>query len=244
MNLDIDVSKICVIIPCYNEQESISKVLDDLDRYLHGATFVVINDCSRDNTIAVAMASGKAEVINLPSNLGIGGAVQTGLKYAYRNGFKYALKFDGDGQHKAEEIIRLLEPIVQKKADVTIGSRFLDCSHGFQSTALRRIGIKIFRLINSLLIGQWITDNTSGFRAYNYEALKFLADKYPAFDYPEPEEVVLLGRNHFRLCEISTPMAARAGGTSSINAYQSIYFMLKVLFAVFMVALRPAVRRR
>ncbi len=240
----MDLTKICVIIPCYNEQDSIQIVLENLDKNLHGATFVVINDCSRDNTVAVAKATGKAEVISLPSNLGIGGAVQTGLKYAYRNGFKYALKFDGDGQHKAEEIISLLQPIVERKADVTIGSRFLDGTHGFKSTMTRRIGIKIFRLVNSLLIGQWITDNTSGFRAYNYEALKFLADKYPAFDYPEPEEVVLLGRNHFRLREVSTPMEARAGGTSSITAYKSVYFMLKVLFAVFMVALRPAVRRK
>lgn len=238
-------SEICVIVPCYNEEASIAGVLRNLAEHLPEAKVVVIDDGSKDNTIAVAEQSDNAVVLKLPVNLGIGGAVQTGLKYAARNGYRYAVKFDGDGQHKAEEIATLLKPISEQRADVVIGSRFVDeKSVGFKSTFSRRLGIKMFRWVNSLLIGQTITDNTSGFRAYNYNALQFLATHYPSFDYPEPEEVVLLGKNRFNIIEVSTPMEARTGGSSSISGYKSLYFMLKVMLAVLMVAIRPPIKRR
>lgn len=235
---------ICVIVPCFNEEDNILKVLDDLSHHLPGCRIVVINDASTDGSAKKVSQNPLAELISLPCNLGIGGTVQTGLKYAARHGFKYAVKFDGDGQHKASEIASLMKPVLDGIADVSIGSRFIGTGEGFQSTLPRRIGIGVFRILNSLLIGQIVTDNTSGFRAYNELALNFLARHYPSFDYPEPEEVVLLGRNSFRITEVSTPMEARNGGVSSINTMKSVYYMIKVILAILMVSIRPKLRRR
>ena len=145
--------------------------------------------------------------------------MQAGFKYASRHGYDIAFQFDGDGQHLTSEIKPLLEPILKNDADVTIGSRFCVKTGGFQSTLLRRGGIKIFQLLNTLLIKQKITDNTSGFRAYRREAIHFLADQYPS-DYPEPEAVLLLGRNGFRLKEVSVRMQERKEGKSSISGHK------------------------
>ncbi len=234
-------SDLCIIVPCYNESGSIAQVVKSLAEELPGACILVVDDRSGDNTEAVARSTGLATVVSLPVNLGVGGAVQTGFKYAVRRHYKYAVKFDGDGQHPAGAIKELLRPLQENRADVVIGSRFLD-EGGFKSSFVRRIGIVVFRVVNSLLIGQLITDNTSGFRAYNRKSLRFMEKYYPAFDYPEPEEVVLLGRNDFRICEIPVQMSARSAGHSSINVKRSFYFMFKVLFAVLMVALRPKVK--
>ena len=236
--------KILIIIPCYNESESIDAVLKDLHSLNSSWDLLVINDCSKDKTSDVAKKSGFATVLNLPCNLGIGGGVQTGLIYADRNGYDIAMKFDGDGQHQASEIVTLLNPIIKGDADVTIGSRFCKKHDGFKSTFTRRIGIKIFEVVNSILIKQKITDNTSGFRAYNRNAIEFLADHYPAFDYPEPEEVILLGRNSFKFHEVFTEMQERTGGTSSIYGYKSVYFMIKVLLSVLMVSIRAPKSKR
>ncbi len=233
---------LCVIVPCHNEERSIGGVLDDLASSLPGATLLVVDDASEDSTWAVASGRG-AVALRLAVNLGIGGAVQTGLMYAVRNGFRYAIKFDGDGQHLACEIPALLKPVLAGEADLSIGSRFIGEGGGFKSTFARRIGIWIFCLVNSLLIRKLITDNTSGFRAYGPDALAFAAKQYPSFDYPEPEEVVLMGRNGFRIVEVPAEMAPRAAGSSSINFKRSIYYMGKVLLAVFMTALRPRMRR-
>jgi len=234
--------KICVIVPCHNEGGCIGKVLDDLASALPGATLLVVDDASDDDSSGIASGRG-AVALRLPVNLGIGGAVQTGLKYAVRNGFRYAVKFDGDGQHLASELPALLKPVLAGEADLSIGSRFLGEVEGFKSTFARRIGIWIFRLVNSLLIGKLVTDNTSGLRAYGPAALDFAARHYPSFDYPEPEEVVLMGRNGFEIVEIPVEMAPRLAGSSSINFKRSVYFMGKVLLAVFMTAMRPRIRK-
>jgi glycosyltransferase involved in cell wall biosynthesis len=233
--------KILIIVPAYNEANSIVSVIESLNRTNSAWDIMIVNDCSTDNTGSLAEKTGKAYVVNLPCNLGVGGAVQTGFKFASRNNYEYAVKFDGDGQHRAEEIESLLEPVLNNTSDVVIGSRFIENQHGFKSTRLRRIGIALFRLVNSLLISQEITDNTSGFRAYNRKAIKFLADHYPSFDYPEPEEVILLKKNDFSIQETFAAMRERQKGQSSISSTKSFYYIVKVLLAVIMTSIRPKI---
>lgn len=243
----MNTGKMALVIPCYNEEACIAAVLERLGKLQPEALLVVVNDASADQTAAIvrkcAEDNSRVILLDLPVNLGIGGAVQAGFRYAVRNGCEYGIKIDGDGQHPAESIPRLLEPLYRGEADMVIGSRFLD-KNGFQSTWLRRVGIGIFRILNSLLIGQTIVDNTSGFRAYNRAALCFAAENYPSFDYPEPEEVILMARNGFRICEIPVEMLERQGGMSSINPRRAVYYMCKVIFAVLMAALRPSERRK
>ena len=234
------MSKILIIVPAFNEAKNILNVINSLKNENNFWDIIVINDGSSDETGYIANSSGKAFVINLIFNLGIGGAVQTGFKFAYRNGYDIAIQFDGDGQHIASEVNKLLNPIIEGSADVVIGSRFLGKNNGWKSTLSRRIGIKTFYLINSILIKQKITDNTSGFRAYNKRAIKFLSANYPT-DYPEPEAVILLGRNGFVINEVFTPMKQREGGKSSIYGIKSAYYMIKVLLSVFFTFVRPKI---
>ncbi|NJC88106.1 MAG: DUF2304 family protein [Desulfuromonas sp.] len=231
---------ILVVVPAYNEEQSIARVLEDLASLPISLDILVINDGSTDRTSSVAGTTGRARVIDLPKNLGIGGAVQTGFKYADRNGYDIAVQFDGDGQHLASEIPKLLEALRSESASMVIGSRFLREDSGYRSTFARRIGIRLFQVVNSLLIGQRITDNTSGFRAYDRRAIEFLARHYPV-DYPEPETVILLGRNGFTIAEVPTRMVERQGGVSSIAGVTAGYYMSKVLLAVLMTAMRKPV---
>lgn len=229
-----------IIVPAYNESANIVDVIMSLSNHSNEWDIVVINDCSEDNTAELVMATKKAFLLNLPVNLGIGGTVQSGFKFAAIYNYDLAVQFDGDGQHLASEIPKLLNPIFRGQADVVIGSRFLQKHKGWKTTPLRRAGIKIFELVNFLLINERITDNTSGFRAYNRKAIEFLARQYP-LDYPEPEAVILLGRNNFKITETFVKMQERGGGSSSISGLQSVYYMLKVLLAIFMNAIRPKV---
>lgn len=231
--------KLLAIVPAYNEEKNVGPVIESLKEEMPALNIVVINDGSADDTSVTAAETKKALVIDLPCNLGIGGAVQTGFLYAVKEGYEAAFQFDGDGQHVASEVDKILAPILAGEADVVIGSRFLAGNRGFRSTLNRRAGIKIFEWVNSIFIGQRITDNTSGFRAYNKKALIFLSRYYPS-DYPEPEAVILLGRNGFRLKEVSVEMKERTSGRSSITAFRSLYYMVKVLLAIFVTALRPA----
>jgi glycosyltransferase involved in cell wall biosynthesis len=237
-----NLMRILVIIPAYNEAANIVRVIASVRAEYPAADILVVNDGSLDQTGQQAEKTGQAKVINLPCNLGIGGAVQTGFKFARLGEYDVALQFDGDGQHLASEISSLLAPIESGQADVVIGSRFHSDSRGFKSTPIRRIGIKIFSLLNSLLIRQKITDNTSGFRAYNKKALQFLAEYYPS-EYPEPEAVILLGKNGFRMREIPVHMLERQGGQSSIRGVLAVYYMLKVLLGIFMGAVRAKIGR-
>lgn len=226
-----------VIVPAYNEAKVISRVIEDLRSVDIPLDILVVNDGSADATSAQARATGKAQVVDLPKNLGIGGAVQTGFKYAARNGYRIAIQFDGDGQHLAAEVPKLLARLGQGDVNMVIGSRFLEKHAGYRSTFVRRLGIRVFEALNSLLIGQRITDNTSGFRAYDQSAIHILARHYPV-DYPEPEAVILLGRNGFRIAEVFTQMRERQEGGSSIAGLKGGYYMIKVILAVMMTALR------
>ncbi len=233
--------KYIIIIPAYNESDTIAAVVDSLDDLAMELDILVINDGSEDDTAIRARACKRAGVIDLACNLGIGGAVQTGFIYAARNNFDIAVKFDGDGQHLASEIEVLLQALQGKEVDVVIGSRFLT-DGGFKSTFSRRFGIRLLELVNSFCLGRRLRDNTSGFRAYNRRAIEFLAENYPAIDYPEPEEVVLLARNGFNIVETAVAMAPRQGGNSSISPGRSLHYMAKVLLAILMTHLRPVVK--
>jgi len=225
--------KTLAIVPAYNEAHNIIFVINDLYEHHPEIDILIVNDCSLDKTGSLAESTKKASVVNVPINLGIGGGVQTGFLYAVRNGYDIALQFDGDGQHLASEIDKIINPVINEEADVVVGSRFCESNDGFRSTFLRRVGIRFFELLNSILIKQRITDNTSGFRAYNKEAFTFLADNYPR-DYPEPEAIVLLGKNGFSIKEVFTYMQERQGGKSSIYGLRSAFYMIKVVFGVLM----------
>ncbi len=234
--------KILIIIPAYNEEKSIRNVILSLKAADPNYECLVINDGSKDNTQTEAESTGFATVIQLSCNLGIGGAVQTGFKYAVYGDFDYAIQFDGDGQHLATEIPKLLAPLQQGEEDICIGSRFLEKTQGFQSTLMRRIGIRLFEILSHLLIHKKITDSTSGFRAYNKSTIQFLATNYPT-DYPEPETVILLGKNDYRIREVSVKMVERQGGQSSISGLKSAHYMIKVILAMLMTAQRQKIRR-
>lgn len=235
--------KVAVIVPCFNEQDNITKVIDDiLDNTPKNEKWqaIVVNDCSTDGTYAKLQADGRAVILDLSCNLGVGAAVQTGFRYACKNNFDFALKFDGDGQHRADYIPALLEILKNDEADFVIGSRFIgNNTQGFKSTSLRRVGIKLFQILIKLVSGYSPSDPTSGFRAYNRKALKFATRYYPSFDYPEPEEIVLMKKNNFRIKDVFTEMRERQGGVSSISLLKAIYYMFKVAFAILMVASRP-----
>jgi len=232
-------SKILIIIPAYNEEHIIEQVVNDLHSENSKWNLLVINDGSMDKTKEFAESTGLAKVINLPFQVGIGSCVQTGFIYAHNNNFDYAIQFDGDGQHKVCEIEKLLKPLKTGDADIVIGSRFyLKNKQQFKSSFLRYIGNKFFTLLNSILIKQKITDNTSGFRAYNRKSIKFLSENYPS-DYPEPEAIILLGKNGFRMKEIQVSMNQRIGGKSTIYGLYSLYYMIKVFLSIMLTYIRP-----
>ena len=232
--------KILSIIPAFNEANNIAFVIESIKKEMPEVDIIVINDGSDDKTGELAEISGLATVVNLPCNLGIGGAVQTGFRYAKKYNYDIAFQFDSDGQHIAAEINKVLDPIYNDAADVIIGSRFCEKHDGYKSTFVRAIGIRIFSILSLLLIRKRITDCTSGFRAYNKKAINFLAGNY-SMDYPEPETIILLGRNGFRQKEVLVRMQERINGISSISGYQSFYYMAKVMLAVFVTALRPKI---
>lgn len=234
--------KILIIIPAYNEEANIRNVILALKKENSNFTCLVVNDGSKDNTQQEAEASKLAITIELPSNLGIGGAVQTGFKYALYHNYDYAIQFDGDGQHLPGEIPKILAPLYKNECDTCIGSRFIKKTDGFQSTFMRRLGIKFFETLNNMLIKQKITDSTSGLRAYNKECIAFLAAHYPT-DYPEPETIILLGKNGFTVKEVSVEMQERQGGQSSISGLKSALYMIKVSLAILMAARREKIIR-
>lgn len=227
-----------IIIPAFNEEHSIKKVIFDLHNENKNWDLLVVNDGSTDNTKEIAMKTGLAKVVNLPCQVGIGSCVQTGFKFAAKNNYDCAVQFDGDDQHKVHEIEKLLEQLRSEKIDVVIGSRFCVKNPKYKPTFLRAIGIKVFEILNSILIKQRITDNTSGFRAYNKRAIHFLSENYPT-DYPEPEAVILLGKNGFKMKEIHVDMDQRSGGKSSIYGIYTIYYMVKVSLSILLTFIRP-----
>lgn len=224
-----------VIIPAYNEALSIPVLAKEFRAINEKFDIVVIDDGSTDET-TFAAKNNSLNVITLANNLGIGGAVQTGFIYAKEKGYQYAVQVDGDGQHPPKEIKKLLQKMVTDDADVVIGSRFIE-KKGFQSTIARRAGINLINAFVWFFSGLKIKDCTSGFRAYNQKAISFLSENYPE-DYPEPEALVVLKRNGFKIIERSVIMEERISGKSSITALKSVNYVIKVLFALLINFLR------
>ena len=229
--------KILIIIPAYNEEKNIGSVINDIKNNLPSADIVVINDGSTDNTSAIARTAG-AIVIDLPTNLGIGGAMQTGYKFARENKYDIAIQVDADGQHAATEIPKILDRLNQKDVEAVIGSRFvIENPKSFQSTFLRRMGITFFSKLISSILRQRITDATSGFRAVTKKVIEKFAVNYPE-DYPEPEAIVLLYKWGFKIAEVPVTMSPRKASISSITRIQSIYYLVKVTLAILIDLLR------
>jgi len=208
----------------------VGKVVEEVHTHLPQAEVLVVNDGSTDLTSEIAKSKG-AIVLNLPFNLGIGGAMQAGYQYANEKGYDIAIQVDGDGQHDPKEIGKLLKALQEKKIDMVIGSRFIG-DLGYKSSTMRRIGISIFSQVISMIVGQRITDPTSGFRASNRKTIQLFASDYPQ-DYPEPEVVILLHQCHLKMEEVPVGMSERYSGESSITKIRSIYYMVKVLLAIF-----------
>jgi len=217
-----------VIVPCYNEQETIASLYREI-REKTKYDVIIVNDCSTDDSRAVLLQEG-IPFLDLPLNLGIGGAVQTGYRYALCKGYDITVQVDGDGQHDPGQIDLLIAPIEQEKADLVIGSRYIGKA-GYQSSVMRRVGIRIFKILIYSLSGKVITDATSGFRAANRKTMQ-LFDTHYASDYPEPESNMLALKNKLKVCEIPVTMRERQGGKSSIKALQPIYYMLKVSLGI------------
>ncbi|MBC3804481.1 glycosyltransferase [Acetobacterium fimetarium] len=222
--------KILVIIPAYNEEDSIEEVVNKLKITQSEVDYIIINDCSTDNTVKICK-NNSFNYINLPVNLGIGGGVQTGYRYAVENDYDIAIQMDGDGQHDPEGIDRLIKPIIEDGFDLVIGSRFIT-NDGFQSSVMRRTGIRFLKWLIKICCGVKINDTTSGFRASSKELTKHFSLEY-AQDYPEPEAIIAAVLNGYRVCEVPVIMHERQGGESSINAFKSIYYMAKVSLAIF-----------
>lgn len=224
------MSRVLVILPAFNEEASVANVLQEVRAVLPEADRIVVNDCSLDRTSDVARRAG-AMVLDLPVNLGIGGAMQTGYRFAAEKGYDFALQVDADGQHDPKEIPLLLNPVLEGKADIVIGSRYLS-ETGYRSPVMRRIGSWVFSLAVSAIVGKRITDTTSGFRAANQRVIRFYAERYPQ-DYPEVEAVVMLHRAGLKFMEVPVRMQPRVGGDSSISSLKAVYYMIKVPLAIF-----------
>ncbi len=222
--------KLLVIMPAYNEEASIGAVIDDIRKNAPDAVIIVVNDGSIDRTEAIASGKG-VDVLTHPYNLGIGAAMQTGYMYARLNGYDVAVQVDSDGQHPADQIKILIQALSDSRADIVIGSRFLGKS-GYRPTFARGIGITVFSTVVSSILRTRLTDTTSGFRAAGRRTIEFLSSVYPE-DYPEVESLVLLHKKGFSIMEAPVRMQGRSGGRSSISTADSVYYMVKVLLAIF-----------
>lgn len=226
-----------IIIPAYNEGACIEATVREIIRSAPDCDYVIINDCSTDNTQQIC-EKNQFNTVNLPVNLGIGGAVRTGYQYALEHGYDLALQVDGDGQHNPSFLREMEAYLTAHDADMVIGSRFIQ-KEGFQSSWIRRIGIVYFTWLIKLCTGKTITDPTSGFRMIGKKAIELFAQYYP-MDYPEPESIVIALNHNCKIEEIPVIMRERQGGVSSITITKSIHYMIKVSFAILKEALRGA----
>lgn len=224
-----------IIIPAFNEESNIEKTVTAIEKNAQGFDYVIINDCSGDHTRQICEQNGY-NIVNLPINLGIGGAVQTGYKYALEHGYDVAVQVDGDGQHDPEFLNKMAEHLMVNGLDMVIGSRFIE-KEGFQSSKLRRIGIVFFSVLIKILTGKRITDPTSGLRMVGRNVMALFAVDYPR-DYPEPESVVAVIRRGMKVEEIPVIMKERSGGVSSISLKKSVYYMIKVTLAILIERIR------
>ena len=230
------MTRVVAIVPAWNEAGAIGGVVDEILAFAPAITVVVVDDASHDETAAVAADHG-ATVLRLPFNVGIGGAVQTGFRYARDEGYELAVRLDGDGQHDASELEKLVAPVRAGDADLVIGSRFVDPSGSYRPPFARRMGIGVFAGLVSLLGGQRVTDTTSGFAAMNRAGIELFAVEYP-HDYPEVEATLVALRSGLRLSQVQVEMRDRQAGTSSITFVRSLYYIVKVTLALLVASMR------
>ena len=234
-NIGLRNSELLIIIPAYNESGNIEKTIKMIEEHTPEFDYVIINDCSTDHTLEICR-NNNFNVIDLPINLGIGGAVQTGYKYAYENGYDVAVQVDGDGQHDPEFLNTMADYLIEHQVDMVIGSRFIE-KKGFQSSITRRMGIQFFSKLIKVLTGKKITDPTSGLRMIGRNVMEIFSEDYPR-DYPEPESIVAVLRKNMKIEEIPVVMLERQGGVSSISPKKSIYYMIKVTLAILIERIR------
>jgi hypothetical protein len=219
------------VVPAYNEAACVGEVVRELHRSARDFDVLVVDDGSTDNTAGIAEAAG-AKVVRHPFNLGIGGAVQTGFTYAQMHGYEYLVQVDGDRQHEPSEIGRLEHAMAEHEVDMVCGSRFLSDDHRYPAPVSRRTGIHLFAFLLSRIVGQPVSDPTSGFRLFNRRAIGVFARDYP-HDYPEVEAILMVHAHRLRMCEVPVKMYSRGGGVSSIKGTgKSTYYMVKVLLAL------------
>ncbi|MEG0804344.1 MAG: glycosyltransferase family 2 protein [Pygmaiobacter sp.] len=221
--------KILVMIPCYNEEENLERVVARLKSCCPDVDYLIINDCSTDHSRAVCDRNGFS-YLSLPINLGIGGGVQSGYLYALENDYDVTVQMDGDGQHDPGYLMDVVKPVIDGTLDMAIGSRFIT-KEGFQTSFMRRLGINIISLLIRILTGTKVRDTTSGFRACNRRLTEFYAHNY-AQDFPEPEAIVAAVCGGYRIGEVPVIMEERIAGTSSIRSFKSAYYMIKVCLSL------------
>ncbi len=224
-------SRVLVIIPAYNESETIASVLENLKSHVPDYDVVVIDDGSHDDTASAVTGHDGVALVRLPYNLGIGAAMQTGYKYAVRQGYDIAIQCDADGQHPVEEIAHLVERLEQGNCDMVIGSRYV-ADTDYRPSFSRRVGKSLLSRLVNAVVGGGITDTTSGFRAANRKVFSLFAQHYPE-DYPEAEALVILHKSGLKAVEIPVNMSPRQGGTTSIKPRKAAYYMVKVALAIF-----------
>jgi len=224
-----------VIVPALNEEAAIGGVVREIQQHVPGVPIVVIDDCSVDNTIDVALKAG-ARVLPMPHHLGLGGCVQAGYKLAYELGYEYVIRVDGDGQHKAADIPRVFETLQKSGCEMVIGSRFVE-QNGQRTGAVRSLGIRFFRFVLRPILGKAVHDPTSGFVGVNRRALNVFKGSFP-LEYPEIEALVVLQRRRFKFEEVPCTFRPRTTGRSTITAVKSLYYVLHVLLGVFVNVLK------
>ena len=229
--------EIIIIIPAYNEESNISPLIKEIQNKVSGADILVIDDGSMDRTARVAEKAG-ALVIRLPFNMGYGAALQTGFKYALLKRYRYVVQMDADGQHDPDSIKDLLAEVEKENADVVIGSRFLGGSSEYKASGVRRMGMSLFRKITSVIIGQPVTDPTSGFQALNRDAIRFYASRYYPADYPDADVMIMLHRAGLRIREIPVRMYPRKQGQSMHSGLKPVYYIFKMFLSMFVTLLR------
>ena len=216
---------ILIIVPCYNEGGNIENTVNSI--ISAGYDYVVVNDGSRDDSLGIIERNGYC-VLDLSNNIGIGGAMQTGYKYAYKNNYDIAVQFDGDGQHNINNVEAIIDPLCRHECNMVIGSRFVTDNEGFKSSALRRIGIKLLSSLMEVFTGKQIKDMTSGFRAIDKSLIKLFSEKYP-FEYPEPVTNLQVVKKGYDVKEVAVTMNERVHGRSSIHGFKNVYYMLNVI---------------
>ncbi len=238
------IKKGLIIIPCFNEEQNIIQLLDDLNQISIlniDLVFLPVNDGSKDKTLT-NIISKTNNYLHLINNLGIGGAVQSGIKYAFANNFDFAIQLDGDGQHPANELIKLIKTFQTTNSDLCIGSRYINAD-GFQSTFLRRLGIGFLNKIIYLTTGQKVFDCTSGFRLYGTKSLQLFSNYYPD-KYPEPESIVYAILNNLKIAEVAVIMQERKNGKTSISGFSTVFYMLKVSLAIVFLKLNFSINQK